>query len=69
MCCVFFILTRPFYDAVGRRRHRDFDLSLDNVWYGSVTLIFKISVWTDSNELQNYEYAIIEVFFNYAQGR
>ncbi len=60
---------RPFFDVGWRRSHRDFDLSLDNVWYGSVALLFKMTVLTDSNELQDVECAMIDVFFDYAEGR
>ncbi len=62
MDCVFFIPPRPFYD-VGWGRRRDFDLSLDNVWYGRVALLFKMTVQTDSNELLDVECAMIDVFF------
>jgi hypothetical protein len=71
MECVFFNKPRPFYDAqaVRRRRHSDFDLSLDNVWYCSVALLFKMTVRTDNTELQDVECSLIDVFFDYAQGR
>ena len=66
---VFFIPPRPFNDATGRRRHRDFDLSLDNVWYGSVLLMFKMTVQTDSHELKDVECAMIDVYYDYAEDR
>jgi hypothetical protein len=69
MDCVFFIPPKPFYNTSGRRRFRDFDLSLDNVWYGRVVLLFKMTVRTDTNELQDVECAMIDVLFDYAEGR
>ncbi len=69
MDCVSFILPRQFFDMGGRRHHRDFDLSLDNFWYGSVALLFKLTVRTDSNKMQDVECAMIDVFFDYAKGR
>ncbi len=65
---VFFIPPRPFFDVGGRRRHREFDLALDIVWCGWVTLLFKMTVRTDSNQLQDVECAMIDVFFDYAEG-
>jgi hypothetical protein len=56
MDCVFFIPPRPLYDVGGRRRHSDFDLSLENVWYDRVALLFKMAVRIDSNELRDVEY-------------
>ena len=69
MDCVFFIPPRPFFDVGGRRRHRDFDLALDNVWYGRLALLFKMTVRTDSNELRDVECAMVDVLFDYAEGR
>ncbi len=69
MDCVFFIPPRPFFDVGGRRRLRDFDLSLDNVWYGCVALLFKMTVRTDSNELRGVECVMIDVFFDYEEDR
>ncbi len=66
---VFFIPPRPFNDAAGRRRHRDFDLSLDNVWYGRVVLMFKMTVRTDSGELKDVECAMINAYYDYAEDR
>ena len=60
---------RPFFDVGGRRRHRDFGLALDNVWYGHLALLFKMTVQTDSNELRDVECAMIDVLFDYAEGR
>jgi hypothetical protein len=53
----------------GRRRHRDFDLSLDNVCSCRVALLFKMTVRTDSNELRDVECAMTDVFLDYAEGR
>ena len=69
MDCVFFIPPKPFYNTSGRRCFRDFDLSLDNVWYGHVVLLFKMTVRTDTNELLDVECAMIDVLFDYAEGR
>jgi len=66
---VFFIPPRPIYDVGGRRRHCEFDLALDSVWYGRVALLFKMTVRTDSNQLLDVECAMIDVFFDYAEGR
>ena len=51
---VFFIPPLLFYDVGGGHRHSEFDLALDNVWYGRVALPFKImmTVRTDSNQLR-----------------
>jgi hypothetical protein len=62
---VFFIPPRPFY--TGRRR--DFELSLDDAWYGRVSLLFKMHFRTDRGEIREVECAMIDVFFNYADGR
>jgi hypothetical protein len=45
------VVKHTTYDVSGRRRHHEFDLALDNVWYGSVALLFKMTVRTDSNQL------------------
>ena len=55
----------PFY--YGRRR--DFDLSLENAWYGRVSLLFSMKFRTDSGEVRDVDCAMIDVFFNYAEGR
>ena len=62
---VFFIPPPPFY--TGRRR--DFHLSLDEAWYGRVSLLFKMQFRTDRGEICEVECAMIDVFFDYAQGR
>ena len=62
---VFFIPPRPFYTG----RCRDFDLSLDNAWYGSVSLLFKAQIRTDRGDIREVKCAMIEVLFNYAEGR
>ncbi len=46
-----------------------FDLSLDNVWYGKVILLFKMTVRTDDDEMKDVKGAMIDVYFNYADGR
>ncbi len=66
---VFFIPPQPSYDVGGRRHQREFDLVLDSVWYGRVPLLFKMTVRTDSNQLRVVECAMIDVFFDYAEGR
>jgi hypothetical protein len=58
MDCVFFIPPKPFHSAGGRRHHLDSDLYLDNVWYGSVALLFKLTVRIDINELRDVECAM-----------
>jgi hypothetical protein len=35
-----------------QRSSRDFDLSLDNFWYGKVVLLYKMTVLTDDDEMQ-----------------
>ncbi len=62
---VFFIPPRPFY--TGRRR--DFDLSLDDAWYGRVSLLFKAQFRTDIGDIRELECVMIDVLFNYAEGR
>ena len=62
---VFFIPPRPFY--TGRRR--DFDLSLDDAWYGRVSLLFKAQFRTDIGDIRELECGMIDVLFNYAEGR
>ena len=64
---VFFIPPPPFKFYTGRRR--DFHLSLDDAWYGRVSLLFKMQFQTDSSEIREVEYAMIDVFFDYAEGR
>ncbi len=46
MDCVFFIPPPPYY--TGSRR--DFDLSLENAWYGRVSLLCSMKFRTDSGE-------------------
>ncbi len=62
---VFFIPPPPFYDG----RRRDFDLSLENAWYGRVSLLFSMKFRTDSGEVRDVDCAMIDVLFNYAEGR
>ena len=40
-----------------------------HVWYGRLALLFKMTVRTDSNELPDVECAMVDVFFDYAEGR
>ena len=35
-----------------RRSSSDFDLSLDDFWYGKVVLLYKMTVRTDDDEMQ-----------------
>ncbi len=65
---VFFIPPRLFYDVGGKRRCLEFDLALDSVWYSRVALLFKMTVRTDSNQLRYVECAMIDFFFDYAEG-
>ncbi len=44
-------------------------MSLDNVWYGRVVLMFKTTVLTDSAELKDVECAMIDVYYDYAEDR
>jgi hypothetical protein len=62
---VFFILPQPFHTG----RSRDFDLSLENAWYGRMSLLFSMKFRTDSGEVRDVDCAMIDVFFNYAEGR
>ena len=65
MDCVFFIPPPPYY--TGSRR--DFDLSLENAWYGRVSLLCRMNFRTDSGEVQDVDCAMMDVFFDYAEGR
>jgi hypothetical protein len=66
---VFFIPPPPFF--TGRRA--DFHLSLDDAWYGRVTLLFRMKFRHDSlsGEIREVECAsaMIDVLYNYADGR
>ena len=64
---VFFIPPPPFF--TGRRA--DFHLSLDDAWYGRVTLLFGMKFRHDSGEIREpeVECAMIDVLYNYADGR
>ncbi len=44
-------------------------MALESVWYGRVALLFKMTVQTDSNQLRDMECVMIDVFFDYAEGR
>jgi hypothetical protein len=63
--CVFFIPPPPYY--TGSRR--DFDLSLENAWYGRVSLLCSMKFRTDSGEVRDVDCAMMDVFFDYAEGR
>ena len=65
MDCVFFIPPPPYY--TGSRR--DFDLSLENAWYGRVSLLCSMKFRTDSGEVRDVDCAMMDVFFDYAEGR
>jgi hypothetical protein len=65
MDCVFFIPPPPYY--TGSRR--DFDLSLENAWYGRVSLLCRMKFRTDSGEVRDVDCAMMDVFFDYAEGR
>ena len=62
---VFFIPPPPFYTGL----RSDFDLSLDNAWYGSISLILKLHVRQDSGKIREVECAMINVLYDYAEGR
>ncbi len=61
MDCVLFIPPPPFYAG----RSRDFE----NAWYGRVSLLFSMKFRTDSSEVRDVDCAMIDIFFNYAEGR
>jgi hypothetical protein len=56
MDCVFFIPPPPYY--TGRRR--DFDLSLENAWYGRVSLLCNMKYRTDSGEVRDVDCTMME---------
>jgi len=62
---VFVIPPPPFYTD----RRADFQLSLDNAWYGRVTLLFKMKFRHDDGKILEAECAMIDVLFNYADAR
>ena len=62
---VFFIPPPPFY--FGRRS--EFQLSLDNVWYGRVLLLFQFKFKHDDGHIREEQCAMIDVLYNYADGR
>ena len=62
---VFVIPPPPFYTD----RRADFQLSLDNAWYGRVTLLFKMKFRHDDGKMHEAECAMIDVLFNYADAR
>jgi hypothetical protein len=44
---VFFLFTEPLY--LGKKR--DFEVDLDTCWYGSILLLFRIKVKSDSGQI------------------
>jgi hypothetical protein len=62
---VFFIPPPPFYTDC----RADFQLSLDNAWYGRVTLLFTMKFRHEDSKIHEAECAIIDVLFDYADGR
>jgi hypothetical protein len=68
---VFFIPPPPFF--VGTRA--EFDVTLDNCWYGRVLLLFRIRVKTDEKDgngrsvLKDCDCAMIDCLHDYAAGR
>ena len=57
---VLFIPPPPFY--TGRRR--DFEADLHSCWYGTVVLLFLMTVKSDSGELWECDCAMIDVLYN-----
>ena len=55
MDCVFFIPPPPYY--TGSRR--DFDLSLENAWYGRVSLLCSMKFRTDGGEVRDVDCAMM----------
>ena len=47
----------------------DFDLSLENAWYGRVSLLCSMKFRTDNGEVRDVDCAMMDVFFDYAEGR
>jgi hypothetical protein len=68
---VFFIPPPPFYEGT----RAEFDVTLDNCWYGRVVLLFRILVWTDQkvgngrSVLKECDCAMIDCLYDYAKGR
>ena len=57
---VLFIPPPPFY--TGRRRN--FEADLHSCWYGTVVLLFRMTVKSDSGELWNCDCTMIDVLFD-----
>ena len=57
---VLFIPPPPFY--TGRRR--DFEADLHSCWYGTVVLLFRMRVKSDSSEVWECDCAMIDVLFD-----
>ena len=68
---VFFIPPPPFFEGT----RAEFDVTLDNCWYGRVVLLFRIRVKTDEKDgkgrsgLKVCDCAMIDCLYDYAEGR
>ena len=68
---VFFIPPPPFCE----KSRAEFDVTLDDCWYGRVVLLFLISVRTDMKDtngrsvLKDCDCAMIDCLYDYAPGR
>jgi hypothetical protein len=68
---VFFIPPPPFFEGT----RAEFDVTLDNCWYGRVVLLFRIRVKTDEKDakgrsvLKDCDCAMIDCLYDYAAGR
>jgi len=71
MDLVFFIPPPPFFKGT----RAEFDVTLDNCWYGRVVLLFRIRVKTDKKDrngrsvLMDCDCAMIDCLYEYAPGR
>ena len=67
---VFFIPPPPFFEGT----RAEFDLTLENCWYGRVLLLFRIRVKTDEKDrngrsvLMDCDCAMIDCLYDYAPG-
>ena len=68
---VFFIPPPPFFEG----NRAEFDVTLDNCWYGRVLLLFRIRVKTDKkgrncrSVLMDWDCAMIDCLYDCAPGR
>ena len=68
---VFFVPQPPFFEGI----RAEFDVTLDNCWYGRVVLLFRILVKTDKKDrdgrsvLMDCDCAMIDCLHDYAPGR